>query len=108
MQLVREDDGAPFEGRAQLTVTTPEGPRIEAIDDRSSAVLKLPVGRSTLVLTVASAEAVTPRELVLDLQPGEDRTVRFEVRPAFALEMRDAQLLAVVCRRVPESPWKQT
>jgi Carboxypeptidase regulatory-like domain len=104
VELITEDTQSLYKGRAQLTVTTSEGTRIEAIDDRDLATVKLPAGRSTLVLTVPGAEAVTPREQVLDLQPGERRPVRFTVRPAFVLEMRDVSLLAYVCRRVPASP----
>jgi hypothetical protein len=104
IDLISEDTQTLFKGRAQLTITTPGGTRIEAIDDRTLASVKLPAGRSTLLLTVPGAEAVTPREQVLDLQPGERRAVRFTVRPAFVLEMRDVSLLAYVCRLVPASP----
>ena len=104
IDLISEDTQTLFKGRAQLTITTPEGTRIEAIDDRTLASVKLPAGRSTLLLTVPGAEAVTPSEQVLDLQPGERRSVRFTVRPAFVLEMRDVSLLAYVCRLVPASP----
>ena len=46
----------------ERAVLLSEGTRIEAIDDRNLATVKLPVGRSTLVLTAPGAEAVTPHE----------------------------------------------
>lgn len=94
----------PFIGHAEVVVETREGRRIEAVTNRSSAVLNLPAGPIALSMTAPEALSIQPNPQSFELEPNDHRIARFEVTTAQTLQNPVVQLLAFVCRRVPESP----